>query len=52
MRQRRRHQLIAPIDSEHSGSTARMERAGLVTPVHVLTVGPYRSTVYEVQVTL
>jgi len=38
--------------SEHSGLTARLERAGLVKPVHALTVGPYCSTAYEVQVTL
>ncbi|MFD7661261.1 hypothetical protein [Streptomyces sp. NPDC059788] len=38
--------------SEHSGLTARLEWAGLVTPVNVLTVGPYRSTAYEVRVTL
>ncbi|WP_405749291.1 hypothetical protein OG232_04250 [Streptomyces sp. NBC_01411] len=38
--------------SEHSGLTARLERAGLVKPVHALTVGPFGSTAYEVQVTL
>ncbi|MFB7594636.1 hypothetical protein [Streptomyces sp. NPDC056160] len=38
--------------SEHSGLTARLAQAGLVTPVHALTVGPYCSTAYEVQVTL
>ncbi|MFD4245803.1 hypothetical protein ACFWP3_30050 [Streptomyces sp. NPDC058525] len=38
--------------SEHSGLTARLARVGLVTPLHALTVGPYRSTAYEVQVTL
>ncbi|MGW0538520.1 hypothetical protein [Streptomyces sp. NPDC003032] len=38
--------------SEHSGLTARLERAGLVKPVHELTVGPFGSTAYEVQVTL
>ncbi|MEV0445757.1 hypothetical protein AB0I84_20910 [Streptomyces spectabilis] len=38
--------------SEHSGLTARLAQAGLVTPVRALTVGPFRSTAYEVQVTL
>lgn len=38
--------------SEHSGLTARLERAGLVKPVHALPVGPFGSTAYEVQVTL
>ncbi|MER6520022.1 hypothetical protein ABT246_24605 [Streptomyces sp. NPDC001553] len=38
--------------SEHAGLTARLARAGLVTPLHALTVEPYRSTAYEVQVTL
>ncbi|TLS44924.1 hypothetical protein FE633_17410 [Streptomyces montanus] len=38
--------------SEHSGLTARLAQAGLVTPVHALTGVPYCSTVYEVQVTL
>ncbi|MFF8902526.1 hypothetical protein ACF082_34215 [Streptomyces lydicus] len=38
--------------SEHSGLTARLERAGLVKPVHALNVGPFGSTAYEVQVTL
>ncbi|WP_405824175.1 hypothetical protein OG705_29050 [Streptomyces sp. NBC_00838] len=38
--------------SEHSGLTARLAQAGLVKPVHTLTVGPYQSTAYEVQVTL
>ncbi|MFD8609493.1 hypothetical protein [Streptomyces sp. NPDC059631] len=38
--------------SEHSGLTARLERAGLVKPVRELTVGPFNSPAYEVQVTL
>ncbi|MFF4410144.1 hypothetical protein [Streptomyces sp. NPDC001404] len=38
--------------SEHSGLTARLAQAGLVKPVHALTVGPFNSPVYEVQVTL
>ncbi|MGW5929335.1 hypothetical protein ACWF2L_24255 [Streptomyces anulatus] len=38
--------------SEHSGLTARLAQAGLVMPVHVLSVGPYCSKAYEVQVTL
>ncbi|MGW0920676.1 hypothetical protein ACWD3J_16870 [Streptomyces sp. NPDC002755] len=37
---------------EHSGLTDRLTQAGLVTPVHALTVGFYGSTAYEVQVTL
>ncbi|NUQ96115.1 MAG: hypothetical protein HOY79_05970 [Streptomyces sp.] len=38
--------------SEHSGLAARLAQAGLVKPVHALTVGPFGSTAYEVQVTL
>ncbi|MEW1629629.1 hypothetical protein AB0387_19865 [Streptomyces sp. NPDC089173] len=38
--------------SEHSGLTARLAQAGLVTPGRALTVGPYSSAAYEVQVTL
>ncbi|MFE0138485.1 hypothetical protein ACFWY6_44155, partial [Streptomyces sp. NPDC059037] len=38
--------------SEHSGLTARLAQAGLVKPVRALTVGPFGSTAYAVQVTL
>lgn len=38
--------------SEHSGLTKRLEEAGLVKAVHWVTVGPFASTAYEVEVTL
>lgn len=38
--------------SEHAGLTERLQRAGLVTPVHRLAVGPFASTAYEVEVTV
>ncbi|MFE4332520.1 hypothetical protein ACFRQM_24775 [Streptomyces sp. NPDC056831] len=38
--------------SEHAGLTARLEQAGLVQPLHELTVGSFGSTAYEVEVML
>lgn len=38
--------------SEHAGLTERLCKAGLVSPVHSIAVGPFRSTAYEVRVTL
>ncbi|QXV57436.1 hypothetical protein [Amycolatopsis sp. TNS106] len=38
--------------SEHAGLTASLEAQGLVTRVHTLRVGQFRSTAYEVKVTL
>ncbi|MFK0244520.1 hypothetical protein ACIQUM_07465 [Amycolatopsis azurea] len=37
--------------SEHAGLTASLVSQGLVTIVHTLTVGQFRSTAYEVRVT-
>ena len=38
--------------SEGEGLTARLEAAGLVKRVRQVIVGPFRSTAYEVEVTL
>lgn len=36
--------------SEHEGLTRRLTEAGLVEPVHDVSVGPFNSTAYEVRV--
>ncbi|MFI5702654.1 hypothetical protein ACIA78_21735 [Streptomyces xanthochromogenes] len=38
--------------SEHCGLTARLAKTGLVTHVRTLTIGPFLTTAYEVQVSL
>ena len=38
--------------SEHEDLTARLEGAGLAKRVRKVVVGPFRSTAYEVEVTL
>ena len=38
--------------SEHQGLTAGLVKVGLVRPVRGLTIGPFASAAYEVQVTL
>ena len=38
--------------SEHEGLTTRLEAAGLAKRVRKVVVGPFRSTAYEVEVTL
>lgn len=38
--------------SEHQGLTRALEKAGLVRSVRTVTVGPFKSTAHEVEVTL